>query len=822
MITFKAALPNASFDCSMLWLVFRRCHILIGLINQPASIPEVPDMSTILKVGDVFDDKFEIQAVLGSGGIGTVYKARQLDCDRIVALKILHYHAALDEEYRARFLREAQSLNKLSHANIVTVYHLGLSSDVPYLVMEYLQGKSVESLISTTGRLPVLQSLRIVRDAAKAMEYVHKHDIIHRDLKPANMILTHVPEPDTVKIVDFGLVGLQNQQEQKLTCTGEIVGTATFMSPEQCKGLPVDFRTDIYSLTICLFQMMVGKAPYRGDSSVGLMYKHINEPIPAIVPGEVDRFSPVLNEIMTRGMAKEPQQRFATMDEMAEQIESAMSQIKSENYVHSKIPLSAAGLILAFAVVAAASFMIFRIQQMHRAQLDIMVASRSATTELSEALGELHLSTPSTDDNQAMYKRVAAQKIKFLGPYHHDLITCVNDLGRSFERDGKFVDAEKLYRRSVKICEQMRPGLKQQMALSSALYLLGHSIRQQTRYEDAEPFLRRSLYLKEHLNGANRIDAEQLSAMRHLASCYEQMGRFGDAESLLRRALPVEERLQPSTHDVASCYDELATCCRKREDFKEAERLLKAELSIWEKSVGVDRQCIPGALSRLAACYQEQGKAADAKALFLKALAMNEASHQCTASNLFDLARLYEAQCKYATAEEYYKKAISVVEKRVGRDGLEVSTQLMFLARFYIYRDRFEAAEPIVRRVISIRERIRGEESVEVSDALDYLAECYSAEKQYDKAEELLKRSLAFRRKAPSDDPRLLTCLLDLGQCNMHQGKYGEAESCFRSALAGCKKGSHEKRRKLSIQGLASCLRNQGKDDEATEVVKLL
>lgn len=268
-------------------------------------------MDELLKIDQVFDDKYQLLEQLGSGGIGTVYKAMQLDCNRVVALKVLHLGISQDEEYRTRFLREAQALSKLSHTNIVTIYHLGISStNIPYLVMEYLKGQSLRAVLNAQARLPVLLALKIIKDAAGALQYTHTEGIIHRDLKPENMILVSQPEANTIKLVDFGLAKLSDQtnKEQKLTNTGELIGTCSYMSPEQCMGKSVDFKTDIYSLTACLYELMLGQKAMQGDTAVGVMYKHINESAPEIKAGQVDRFDPVLNDIISKGMSKQPRE----------------------------------------------------------------------------------------------------------------------------------------------------------------------------------------------------------------------------------------------------------------------------------------------------------------------------------------------------------------------------------------------------------------------------------------------------------------------------------------------------------------------------------
>lgn len=318
-------------------------------------------------VGDVFDDKYELLAELGSGGIGTVYKARQLDCNRIVALKILHPHIAIDEEFRIRFMREAQALSRLSHVNIVTVYSLGVFQEsTPYMVMEYLPGRSLRGLLNEAERVSVLRCIKIIRDAARGLAHVHKHGIVHRDLKPENILLTDSPEPDTVKLVDFGLARLLQestaepasdaQDKQKLTRTGALIGTATYMSPEQCMGHKVDFHSDIYSLCACFYELIVGKRLFDADTHVGIIYQHVNAPVPEIKPQEVDRFTPELNSFMAKGLAKNPEARFASMDEMADALNSIAAKLPGGTAVKVSrkwIAISAVGscLVLALLVV---------------------------------------------------------------------------------------------------------------------------------------------------------------------------------------------------------------------------------------------------------------------------------------------------------------------------------------------------------------------------------------------------------------------------------------------------------------------------------------
>lgn len=319
--------------------MLRKTLVRTDLRFKKAEIIIVPRASSFsvclmdkLKIGDIFEDKFQIVQVLGSGGVGTVYKAIQLDCNRMVALKLLHTGAIEDSEYRARFMQEAQALSRLSHANIVSVYHMGITpSCIPYLAMEYLEGQSLRSALNNLNRLPVHQALRIARDTARALAYAHSQGVIHRDLKPENLILVNLPEPDFVKLVDFGLAKLSAHESdvQKLTFTGELIGTSAYMSPEQCMGKPVDLKTDVYSLSVCLYEMTVGQKPMDADTNIGVMYKHINEPVPEIRPGQVDYFDPALNEIIAKGMAKMSGDRFQNMQELIDEINKLLSNLSN-------------------------------------------------------------------------------------------------------------------------------------------------------------------------------------------------------------------------------------------------------------------------------------------------------------------------------------------------------------------------------------------------------------------------------------------------------------------------------------------------------------
>ncbi len=301
-----------------------------------------------LQPGSMFESKYSVLETLGSGGVGVVYKALQVDCNRIVALKILKESTERDSDFTARLQREALALSKLSHPNIVLVYNFGLSNEgIPYIAMEFVEGRSLRALINDGG-ISLLKALRIAKFAASALNYAHKNGIVHRDLKPENIVLAATPEADTVKIIDFGLASFQGPMLLKLTQSGHLIGTAEYMSPEQAAGKVAGPASDIYALSVCLFEMISGNRPFDADNAIGILYKHQNEQPPDL--SELQRY-PSINSIIKKGLAMKPEDRFESMAEFADELQDAIDQ-----FAESKTEVIASGsrkaLVIAIALVA--------------------------------------------------------------------------------------------------------------------------------------------------------------------------------------------------------------------------------------------------------------------------------------------------------------------------------------------------------------------------------------------------------------------------------------------------------------------------------------
>ena len=262
---------------------------------------------------------YVITAQLGAGGMGEVYRARDPRLNRDVAIKVMRASAVIDAEWRSRFTHEARAVSALSHPNIVTVHDVGTEGDVAYMVMELVDGQTLDRMIPASG-LRVGEILRIGAQVADACARAHATGIIHRDLKPANVIV----QPDgRVRVLDFGIAKLMAPGEvaggaapdATGTSPGVVLGTAAYMSPEQAEGRPVDARSDIFSLGAMLYEMCTGQRPFKGDSAVTVMAAVLQQEPPPL-GGVRSDLPPELVRLITRCLRKDPARRVQSMADL--------------------------------------------------------------------------------------------------------------------------------------------------------------------------------------------------------------------------------------------------------------------------------------------------------------------------------------------------------------------------------------------------------------------------------------------------------------------------------------------------------------------------
>ncbi|HET8648082.1 MAG TPA: serine/threonine-protein kinase, partial [Vicinamibacteria bacterium] len=261
--------------------------------------------------------KFEVLAVLGTGGMGTVFKARDPVLDRAVALKTVSAQLLASEDARVRFQREARAAARLQHPNIVTVYELGEADGTVYIAMELLAGADLVEAMAPADRLSLPEKVRAIIQVCRGLDFAHKKGVIHRDVKPANIRLL----PDgAVKLVDFGIARMG---DSTVTQTGMVLGTPSYLAPEVLSTDRIDHRADMWSVGVVLYELVTGKRPFQGPTFAALAYKIVHEPLPPIDAAALS-LPQGLEEAISRALAKEPARRFADLAEMALALERVL------------------------------------------------------------------------------------------------------------------------------------------------------------------------------------------------------------------------------------------------------------------------------------------------------------------------------------------------------------------------------------------------------------------------------------------------------------------------------------------------------------------
>jgi serine/threonine protein kinase len=277
---------------------------------------------SVAVIGETIAERYELEELLGVGGMSNVYRAHDLLLERMVALKLLHDRYSDDEEYVERFRREARSAARLSHPGIVTVIDRGEQDGHQFIVFEHVPGETLKQRIDRDGPLPVDVALELALQIGRALSFAHERGLIHRDVKPQNVLLNG---DGRAKVTDFGIARVVDVDA---TTTGYVVGTSHYIAPEQAKGERADAQSDVYGLGAVLYELLSGEVPFPGDNFVTVAMRHVNDPLPSLLEKRPEL--PLrLVAAVERALEKNPAKRFPTMAAFVEQLESIRDQLRS-------------------------------------------------------------------------------------------------------------------------------------------------------------------------------------------------------------------------------------------------------------------------------------------------------------------------------------------------------------------------------------------------------------------------------------------------------------------------------------------------------------
>jgi serine/threonine protein kinase len=435
------------------------------------------------QVGAIIDRKYELLSLLGTGGMSAVYKARHAFMRNTVAVKLMHPRLLTDTQSIKRFQQEARAASRLKHPNAITVYEFGISGGQPYLVMDYLEGLSCADLIKKEGKIDVERCLSIFIQACDALADAHERGIIHRDLKPSNIMIVKENGDDcVVKVVDFGIAKIVSEggESLKLTNTGEVFGSPLYMSPEQCMGQTLDPRSDIYSMGCLMYEALTGKTPFTGKNVLETILKQTSEPPPGLgaVDGDV-RVVQKLDAIVLKCLAKAPEQRYQSMNELkadlesaaqsagtgwqplatfgrkAAQVERSLARQMGRSHKSGVLLFAGSALAILLAICAISSWLLWPVYgpgrdpslQSRELHLKPILTGRGVVDTSKSPLGKFALSlmnNPSESEGLIRSRYVLANKFKNAGDYLKAVIVYANarDLIVKYKQEGTLLCAQ--------------------------------------------------------------------------------------------------------------------------------------------------------------------------------------------------------------------------------------------------------------------------------------------------------------------------------------------------------------------------------------------
>jgi tetratricopeptide (TPR) repeat protein/predicted Ser/Thr protein kinase len=732
-----------------------------------------------LRAAPAIIGSYRVLAMLGEGGMGTVYQAEQQNPHRIVALKVIKLGVASDQLLR-RFEQEAEALGRLQHPGIAQIYEAGTADTglgpQPYFAMEFIQGRPLMDY-ATERRLNTRARLDLMARICDAVNHAHQRGIIHRDLKPGNILVDETGQP---KILDFGVARVTDSDAHatRQTDLGQLIGTLAYMSPEQVLGDPLelDIRSDVYALGVILYELLAGKLPYNTDK------KALHEAVQLIREEDPERLSTIhrsyrgdIDIIVGKALEKDKTRRYASAADLAGDIRrhltdepivarapSASYQLQKFARRHKAVVAGTAAVILVLAAgVVVSTWLAFRATRAERAAVE--------------------------QRNRADSEAEAAKAVN--GFLQNDLLaqaSSANQSGSSGKPDPEIKVRTALDRAAARIAGKFDRQPEVEAAIRDTI---SQTYMDLGSYAEGRKQSERAVELHRRAVGAE--NPKTLSSMSRLGRSLQLEGKYAESEALLNQTVASMRRvLSPESPELAAAMFNLATVDEVRGKYTEAEALFRQTLDIRRKLFGTENRATLSSINGLANAYAEQGKYTQAEPLYVQVAEISRRvlgpEHPNTLLANSNLGLNYEAEGEFQKAEALFRETLESRRRVLGPEHPETLISMQLLATAYTDLNENAKAEAVFLQSLEIRRRTLGPEHPDTLLSMTNLASIYHSEGKYAQAEALGIQTLEImRRVLGPEHPDTLWRMNNLANVYTSEGKYAQAEALYKQALEG-------------------------------------